>query len=78
MAETKPPAPTASFKDLLADIAAREPRPQINVALANGNRVSLTNWYLATDCVIECWPNGRPRYLVPYAQIVLIEVPKED
>jgi hypothetical protein len=32
---------------------------------------------LAEDCVIESWPNGSPRYLVPNAQIVLIEIPKE-
>jgi hypothetical protein len=65
---------TSSFRDLLTEISAREPRPQINVALTNGNRVSLADWCLAADCVIERWPDGSPRQLVPIAQIVVIEV----
>jgi hypothetical protein len=68
----------SSFRDLLVEISAREPRPQINVALTNGNRVSLANWYLATDCIVERWPNGSPRHLVPIAQIVAIEVPSGE
>jgi hypothetical protein len=67
-----------SFTDLLREISAREPRPQINVALTNGNRVSLADWYLAADCVVERWPNGSPRQLVPMAQIVVIEVAREE
>jgi hypothetical protein len=67
-----------SFRDVLAEISARVPLPQINVALTNGNRVSLTDWYLATDCVIERWPNGSPHHLVPIAQIVAVEVPREE
>lgn len=69
--------PASSFKDILAEVAGREPRPQINVALANGNRVSLANWYLAEDSVVERWPNGGLRYVVPIAQMVVIEVPEQ-
>ena len=68
----------SSFRDLLAEISGREPRPQINVALTNGNRVSLTDWYLAADCVIERWPDGSPHHLVPIAQIVVIEVARGE
>jgi hypothetical protein len=78
MAKTNLPMPTSSFKDILAEISGREPRPQINVALANGNRVSLADWYLAEDCLIERWPNGSPRHLVPIAQIVLIDFPQGE
>jgi hypothetical protein len=70
--------PSSSFKDILAEMAGREPRPQINVGLANGNRVSFASWYLTEDCLIERWPNGKPRYLVPIAQIVIIESPQAE
>lgn len=70
--------PTTSLKGILAEIAGREPRPQINVAQTNGKRISLTNWYLTEDSVVERWPNGSPRYLVPIAQMVVIEVPEEN
>jgi hypothetical protein len=60
--------------ELLAEVHAREPRPPINVALTNGNRLSLDDWYAGEDCLVERWPNGSPRYLVPFTQVVLVEV----
>jgi hypothetical protein len=71
--ETNAPIPGA-FREILADVAAQDPRPKINVALSNGNRISLANWRLGEDCVIEAWPNGDARYLIPNAQIVVVEI----
>jgi hypothetical protein len=59
-------------------VSEGDPCLQINIGLANGNRVSLANWEFAGDCLIERWPNGGPRYLVPLAQIVIIEVPERE
>jgi hypothetical protein len=36
--------------------------------------VSLTNWVFAGDCLIDFWPSGTPRYVVPLSQVVIIEV----
>lgn len=63
--------------NILTEIHAHEPRPQISVTLTNGNRVSLDDWDLAEDGLIERWPNGTPRYLVPIAQVVLVEIEEE-
>ena len=76
MAEAKPQTSASTFRDILAELSGREPRPQINVALADGNRVSLSSWHLAKDCVLERWPDGSLRFLVPIAQIVFIETPQ--
>jgi hypothetical protein len=38
----------------------------------------LADWYLASDCVIERWPDGSPRHLVPIAQIVVVEVARSE
>lgn len=67
-----------SFREILSEIAAQDRRPQINIALSNGNRLSLANWQLGEDCVIESWPNGDVRYLVPNAQIVVVEVTEQS
>lgn len=78
MTEYKPQVPASSVKDMLAAIAGREPPcPQINIAMANGHRISLTNWYLAEDAVVERWPNGSPRYLVLIGQMVVVEIPED-
>jgi hypothetical protein len=37
-------------------------------------RVSLDNWDLAGDCLIDRWPNGKPRYVIPLAAIVMVEI----
>lgn len=66
--------PSDSFMQLLAEIGARAPCPPINVTLTNGNRLSLDDWSHAEDCLIERWPDGSPRYLVPLAQVVVIEI----
>jgi hypothetical protein len=63
--------------ELLAEVHGREPCPQINVALTNGNRLSFDDWYVSEDCLVERWPNGRPRYLVPFTQVVVVEVAQE-
>jgi hypothetical protein len=34
----------------------------------------LSNWTLASDCLIDHWPSGKPRYLIPLLQIVAIEI----
>lgn len=65
-----------SLTELLAEIHAREPRPQINVTLTNGNRLTLDDWDAAGDCLVERWPDGNTRYLVPFARVVLVEIPE--
>lgn len=68
----------SSYADILAQVAEREPCPRLNAGLADGNRISLTNWTFSGDCLIEHWPDGSPRYVVPLAQIALIEFPNPD
>jgi len=63
-----------SFASTLAKVAETKPCPRLNVGLANGNRVSLVNWELVGDCLREHRSSGRLHYLVPLAQIVIIEV----
>ncbi|HLF11742.1 MAG TPA: hypothetical protein VJA26_11055 [Gammaproteobacteria bacterium] len=36
--------------------------------------MSLTNWDFAGDCLIDFWPSGTPRYLIPLSAVVIIEV----
>jgi hypothetical protein len=64
----------SSFAEVLSSLAQGRPVPKINVSLADGHRVSLTEWAYAGDCLVEHWPNGSPRYLIPLAQIVSVEV----
>jgi hypothetical protein len=68
----------SSAADLLSKISEGGSHPRISVGLADGNRVSLANWHLAGDCLIENWPNGKLRYIVPLARIVIIEVADGD
>jgi hypothetical protein len=63
-----------SFVDTLSEIADKSRRPRINVSLMDTNRVSLVNWDLAGDCLIDFWPNGKPRYVIPLTAIVIVEI----
>jgi hypothetical protein len=65
---------TRSFTETLKEIADQPRRPRINISLANANRVSLVNWDFAGDCLIDSWPNGKPRYVIPLAAIVMVEI----
>jgi hypothetical protein len=65
---------TRSFVDTLNETADKSPRPRINVGLMDRTRVSLDNWDLAGDCLIDRWPNGKPRYVIPLAAIVMVEI----
>ena len=58
----------------LIELASNAQRPRINVGLIDRNRVSLTNWDFAGDCLIDFWPSGTPRYLIPLSAVVIIEV----
>ncbi len=64
----------SSFPDILTKIADRESRPLINVGLTDGNRISLSNWTFEGDCLVEHWPKGSVRYLIPLSQIAVVEV----
>ena len=64
----------SSFAEILSSLGQSSPVPNINVSLANGHRISLAEWALAGDCLMERWPNGSARYLIPLAQIVSVEV----
>ena len=66
--------PTSSFAEILSSLGQNRPVPTVNVSLANGHRISLAEWALEGDCLAERWPNGSARYLIPLAQIVLVEV----
>lgn len=63
-----------SLRMELTRLEAAQPKPQIGVGLVDRNRVRLLNWSLLADCLVERWPGGGPRYLIPLGQIVLIEV----
>jgi hypothetical protein len=58
----------------LEKLGRRKPLPTIDIALADGNRISLEHWRLEDDCVVGFGPDDAPRYLVPIEQIVLIEI----
>jgi hypothetical protein len=68
-------ASESSLTGILSKVAGGERPSKINVSLTDGNRISFANWGLAEDCLIERWQDGRPRYVVPMAQIVIIELP---
>ncbi|HEY8520042.1 MAG TPA: hypothetical protein VIN61_08185 [Gammaproteobacteria bacterium] len=63
-----------SLRDTLGRLERAEPKPQLGVGLVDRNRVRLTNWQLRGDCLVERWPSGAPRYLIPLHQIVLIDL----
>ncbi len=63
-----------SLRKELARLEAMDPKPHIGVGLVDRNRVRLLNWKLLSDCLVERWPSGGPRYLIPLGQIVLIEL----
>jgi hypothetical protein len=65
---------TRSFAETLNEIADKARRPRINVSLADRNRVSLVNWDFADDCLVDSWPNGKPRLVIPLAAIVMVEI----
>ena len=65
---------TSSFAEILSSLGQSRPVPNINVSLANGHRISLAEWAHSGDCLVERWPDGSARYLIPLAQIVSIEV----
>jgi len=66
--------PDDSIRNELARLAALTPKPHIGVGLVDRNRVRLLNWTLLADGLLERWPSGSTRYLIPLGQIVLIEV----
>lgn len=63
----------SSFADLLREASESASAPGLHVGLTDGNRVSLSNWRLAQDCLVEYGPKGRLRQLIPFAQIALVE-----
>jgi hypothetical protein len=63
-----------SFADTLVELANNGQSPRINVGLTDRNRVTLTKWVFAGDCLIDFWPSGTPRHIVPLSQVVIIEV----
>jgi hypothetical protein len=63
-----------SFAEILSGLGLDSPVPHINISLANGHRISLVEWTRAGDCLVERRPDGSPRYLIPLAQIVSVEV----
>ena len=65
---------STSFAEILSSLGLGSPVPHINISLANGHRISLVEWTHAGDCLVECRPDGSPRYLIPLAQIVSVEV----
>lgn len=66
--------PDESLRQELARLEAMQPKPQIGVGLVDRNRVRLLNWTLLEDCLLERWPGGGARYLIPLTQVVLIEI----
>jgi len=65
----------ASLAHALAEIGAGEAHPRINVGLTDGNRVSLQNWEIAGNCLVERRQDGSLEYVVSLAQVVIIEFP---
>jgi hypothetical protein len=65
----------SSLAQALSKIGADEAHPRINVGLTDGNRVSLQNWEIAGDCIVERRQDGSLEYLVSLAQVVIIEFP---
>ncbi|HEX6998650.1 MAG TPA: hypothetical protein VF322_10925 [Gammaproteobacteria bacterium] len=63
-----------SLRETLGRLQQTEPKPQLGVGLVDRNRVRLTNWQLLGDCLVERWPSGGLRYLIPLHQIVLIDL----
>jgi hypothetical protein len=68
----------SQFADILLKVSQSKSPLSINVGLTDGNRIRLTNWALAGDCLVEQWPNGNPRYLIPVSQIVSVEIPDKE
>lgn len=60
--------------DRLREIGTRDPRPRIDVGLIDRNRISLDHWQLEDDCVIGYGQKGQPRFLIPLAHVVIIEI----
>jgi hypothetical protein len=40
--------------------------------------MTLSNWQLGDDCLIEYSPKGVPKHLVPFSQIATIEIADND
>lgn len=68
----------ASLAEILKSLAEEEPRPRLSISLTDGNRVSLSNWESADDCLVEYSGKGAPAQLVPLSQIAAIEIPDQD
>jgi hypothetical protein len=60
--------------DNLARLEQMDPRPNIDVGLIDRNRVRLAHWQVVGGCLVEHWPNGNARYIIPLSQIVVVEV----
>ena len=68
----------SSLAELLSKISESKPLPRMNIGLSDGNRLTVIDWDLKGDCLVEHWPNESPRHLVPLAQIVAVEIPDGD
>jgi hypothetical protein len=64
----------SSLADRLLEIAQRDPQPRIDVGLIDRNRNSLDHWQLERDCLVGFGPGGAPRFLIPLAQVVIVEI----
>jgi hypothetical protein len=60
--------------DQLTEIASQQPQPPIDVGLTDRNRISLEHWTLEHDCLIGFGPGGSPRFLIPLAHVVIVEI----
>ena len=63
-----------SLVETLNELASNPQRPRINVGLIDRNRISMTNWVFGGDCLIDYWPSGTARHVIPLTAIVIIEV----
>jgi hypothetical protein len=70
--------PAHSLVDTLNELANNPQRPRINIGLIDRNRITLTNWVFGGDCLIDHWPNGSPRHIIPLSAIVIMEVLQGD
>jgi hypothetical protein len=63
-----------SFWNSIEQAAGIDPQPRLSIGLIDRNRINLDKWSCADDCLIGHWPNGKPRYLIPKTQIVMVEI----
>ena len=63
-----------SFWNSIEQAAQIEPQPRLSVGLIDRNRITLDKWSCYEDCLVGYWPSGKPRYLIPKAHIVVVEI----